>query len=282
MEYGLTFFPTDRSMHPGDFARAAEERGFESVWFAEHSHMPVSPMTPGPPAEGEPGLPREYYALADPFVALSLAAASTSTLKIGTGVCLLAQRDVFQTAKQVASLDLYSGGRFLFGVGGGWNQPETEDHGTPHAERFGVLREKVEAMKALWSEEIAEYHGKHVDFGPCRAWPKPAQAPHPPVHVGGGGERAIRRAVRYGDGWIPLMSQGDDDPLNLLPRLHEELAAQGRDAEGFEVSIYFYPPAVEAVDRCRETSVTRVLFPVPSAERDVVLPTLDEYAKLTR
>ena len=280
MKYGLTYFPTDISMHPGEFAKAAEARGFESIWFAEHSHMPIAPMTPGPPEEGQPGLPREYYAVADPFVALAMAAEATSTIQLGTGICLAAQRDVFQTAKQVASLDVYSGGRFHFGVGGGWNQPELENHGIAHNERFGILREKVEAMKQLWTEEQAEYHGKWVDFDPCHVWPKPVQKPHPPVHVGGVGERAIKRALRYGDGWIPLMGEGDADPIRQIPLLHEKLAEAGRDAADFDVSIYFCPANAELMGRCIEAEVTRVLFPAPSASREVVLPALDEFARL--
>jgi len=280
MKFGLTYFPTDYSIRPAKLAQAAEERGFESVWFAEHSHIPVSPMTPGPPEPGSPGLPREYYSVADPFVALSVAAAATSTLKLATGICLVPQRDVLQTAKQVASLDLFSNGRFLFGVGGGWNQPEIENHGTIHAERFAVMRERIEAMKLLWSEEKAEYHGKYVDFGPAYAWPKPVQKPHPPIHVGGAGLRAIRRAVRYGDGWVPLMSGGDDDPVTLLPKLHEQLRAVGRPVEDFEVTIYFCPPNPETVKRSADGGIDRVLFPVPSLPEAEVLTILDGYAKL--
>jgi probable F420-dependent oxidoreductase len=267
-------------MRPDAFARAAEERGFESVWFAEHSHIPVSPATPGPPPPGEPGLPRPYYAVGDPFVALAMAAAVTESLKVGTGICLVPQRDVFQTAKQVASLDCFSGGRFLFGVGAGWNVPEIENHGTKASERFAVMRERIEAMQQLWSEEQAEYHGNHVDFGPAYAWPKPVQQPHPPIHVGGAGLRAIRRAVRYGDGWIPLMSGGDDDPVDLLPALREQLEAAGRDPETFEVSIYFCPPTLETVERCREAGITRVLFPAPSVPEAELTRVLDTYAKL--
>ncbi|MCZ6823537.1 MAG: LLM class F420-dependent oxidoreductase [Deltaproteobacteria bacterium] len=280
MKFGLTNFPTDYSIHPAKLAQAAEERGFESVWFAEHSHIPVSPATPGPPEPGSPGLPREYYSVADPFVALSVAAAVTSTLKLATGICLVPQRDVLQTAKQVASLDLFSGGRFLFGVGAGWNQPEIENHGTIHAERFAVMRERIEAMKVLWSEEKAEYHGKYVDFGPAYAWPKPVQKPHPPIHVGGAGLRAIRRAVRYGDGWVPLMSGGDDDPVALLPKLHEQLRAAGRPLEGFEVTIYFCPPNPETVKRFADGGIDRVLFPLPSVPEAEALGVLDGYAKL--
>jgi probable F420-dependent oxidoreductase len=280
MKYGLTFFPTDYSIHPAELAAAAEERGFESVWFAEHSHIPVSPATPGPPEPGQPGLGREYYSTADPFVAISLAAAATRTLKLATGICLVPQRDVFQTAKQVASIDVYSGGRFLFGVGGGWNQPEIENHGTLHAERFGVMRERIEAMKQLWTQEKAEYHGKYVDFGPCYAWPKPTQSPHPPIHVGGAGLRAIRRAVRYGDGWVPLMATGDDDPVDLIPTLHERLREAGRSTDGFEVSIYFCPPVADTVKRCSDGGIDRVLFPCGSVPKSEALATLDTYAKL--
>jgi len=279
MHFGLTYFPTDTSMRPDAFARAAEERGFESVWFAEHSHMPISPATPGPPEPGQPGLPREYYAVADPFVSLAMAAAATERLKLATGICLVPQRDVIQTAKQVASLDRFSGGRFLFGIGAGWNVPEIEDHGTRAADRFAVMRERVEAMKQLWTEEKAEYHGEHVDFGPCHVWPKPQQRPHPPIHVGGAGPRAIRRAVRYGDGWVPLMSNDDNEPVALLPRLREALDETGRDPAGFEVSIYFCPPQAEVVARCREAGITRLLFPVPSADPDGVRRVLDSHAK---
>ena len=282
MEYGLTYFPTDISMHPGEFAAAAEARGFESVWFAEHSHMPLGPITPGPPAGDEAGLPREYYAVSDPFVALSFAAATTTTLKLGSGICLVPQRDVFQTAKQVASLDLYSGGRFLFGIGGGWNQPEMENHGIPHRDRFVIMREKVEAMIQLWTEEQAEYHGNFVDFSACHAWPKPVQSPYPPIHVGGAGPAAIRRAVRYGDGWIPLMAAGDDDPLLLIPRLHRELEEAGRDVERFEITIYFCPADPEVVKRCEEAGVSRVLFGAPSVAADALLPALDQLVELTK
>lgn len=278
MKCGLTFFPTDTSMHPDAFARAAEARGFESVWFAEHSHIPVSPATPGPPEPGQPGLPREYYAVGDPFVSLAMAAAATERLKLATGICLVPQRDVFQTAKQVATLDHFSEGRFLFGVGGGWNRPETADHGTDPDVRFAVQREKIEAMKELWTQEQAEYHGKYVDFGPCYAWPKPHQAPHPPVHVGGAGRRAIRRAVRYGDGWVPLLGSGEDDPVELVPTLHEALREAGRPVEGFEVTIYFCPPDVDVVSRCEQGGVDRVLFPAPSADAETLERVLDGWA----
>jgi probable F420-dependent oxidoreductase len=278
MKFGLTFFPTDDSMRPDAFARAAEARGFESIWFAEHSHIPVTPATPGPPEPGRPGLPREYYAAADPFVSLAMAAAATERIRLATGICLVPQRDVFQTAKEVATLDRFSGGRFLFGVGGGWNRPEIHDHGVDPDQRFAVMRERIEAMKRLWTQEQAEYHGKHVDFGPCYAWPKPVQKPHPPIHVGGAGPRAIRRAVRYGDGWVPLASAGSDDPIALLPELHKALEEAGRDPARFEVTIYFCPPSDEMVDRCRKAGIHRVLFPAPSADAATVEKLLDAWS----
>lgn len=280
MKFGLTFFPTDQSIHPAELARLAEARGFESIWVAEHTHIPVSPATPGPPAPGEPGLPAEYYRTADPFVALAMAAQATTTLKLATGICLVAQRDVFSTAKQVATLDRLSGGRFMFGVGGGWNTPEIENHGTDAAKRFAILRERIEAMKALWTEEKAEYHGDHVDFGPAYAWPKPLQDPHPPVHVGGAGLRAIRRAVRYGDGWVPLMGSGEDDPVDLIPALHRALDEAGRKIDGFEVTIYFCPPDPATVSRCADGGVHRVLLPMPSLQGDAAVARLDELASL--
>ncbi len=279
MKFGLTYFPTDYAMPPADFARAAEARGFESVWFAEHSHIPESPATPGPPEPGQPGLPREYYTVADPFVSLSMAAAATKTLRVATGICLVPQRDVFQLAKEVATLDAFSGGRFLFGVGGGWNRPEIENHGTDPDVRFAVMREKIEAMKQLWTEERAEYHGKYVDFGPSYAWPKPTQAPHPPVHVGGAGRRAIRRAVRYGNGWVPLMGGGEDDPVALLPAVREALEEAGRSADPFEVTIYFCPPYPAVVERCAVAGIDRVLFPMPSADAAGVETLLDQWAE---
>ena len=227
-----------------------------------------------------PGLPRQYYAAADPFVSLAMAAAVTTKLKLATGICLVPQRDVFQTAKQVATLDQQSNGRFLFGIGGGWNQPEIENHGTPHDKRFGVMRERIEAMKQLWTEDKAEYAGQYVNFGPSYAWPKPTQKPYPPIHVGGAGLRAIRRVVRYGDGWVPLMAGGDDDPVSLIPTLRKVAAEAGRDADAIEVSIYFCPPDSDTVKRCADAGVTRVLFPMGSVPTEDALKTLDAYAPL--
>ena len=205
MDFGVSMFMTDYAIGAAELARALEERGFESLWNPEHSHIPLSRKTPFP---GGGDLPKMYYDAMDPFVTLSVAAAVTTKLKVGTGVCLVIQRDTIQTAKLVASIDQVSKGRFLFGIGGGWNQDEMEDHGTVYATRFKRMREQIEAMKAIWTENKPEYHGEIVDFPPMMTWPKPVQKPHPPVIIGGAFPHAARRAVRYGNGWVPIAGRG--------------------------------------------------------------------------
>src|ERR1044072_272290 len=200
MQIGAAMFFTDYSMGATELARALEERGFESVWAPEHSHIPLSRKTPFP---GGGDLPKQYYDAMDPFVTLTAAAAATKSLKVGAGVCLVIQRDTIQTAKLVASLDQVSGGRFLFGIGGGWNQDEMEDHGTVYATRFKRMREQVEAMREIWTKPKPEYHGEIVDFPPMMTGPKPVQTPLP-IIVGGAFPHAPRRAARYGNGWIPI------------------------------------------------------------------------------
>ncbi len=222
LKTGVMMFPTADSIHPSELALAAEERGFESLWVAEHSHIPASRETPWP---GGADLPQMYYDAVDPFVALSMAAQATTTLKIATGICLVIQRDPIQTAKAVASLDTLSGGRFLFGVGGGWNREEMANHGTAFEGRWKLMRERIEAMKAIWTEDPAEYHGERVAFDPIIANPKPVQKPYPPIHVGGAFPGGMRRAIRYGNGWIPLLGRGDDDIVNHLPTFREAARA---------------------------------------------------------
>ncbi len=279
MHYGLTIFPTDYSIHPADLGRAAEERGFESLWVAEHSHIPVSRKTPWP---GGAELPKMYYDVVDPFIALAMAAAATTKLKVGTGICLVIQRDPIQTAKEVASLDLLSGGRFLFGVGGGWNAEEMANHGTRFETRFRLLRERIEAMKQIWTQKQAEYYGELVSFDPIFAWPKPKQKPHPPIHVGGAFPGGMRRALRYGDGWIPILGRGDGDIVEHLPALREEAAKLGRSLDGFEVSAYGVPPDGEKLRALRDAGITRALFFLPPAGKDDVLKLLDGYAETMR
>src|SRR6202047_2299923 len=232
MDFGVLMFMTDYAMPVGAMAQAMEERGFESLWAPEHSHIPLSRKTPFP---GGGELPKPYYDAMDPFVSLSIAAGVTKKLKLATGVCLVIQRDTIQLAKTVASLDQVSGGRFLFGIGGGWNQDEMEDHGTVYATRFKRMREQVEAMREIWTKSKPEYHGEIVDFPPMMAWPKPVQKPHPPVIVGGAFPWAARRAVRYGDGWYPNAASGD--PAEYMPRFRQMAAEAGRDPDSLPVTI---------------------------------------------
>ena len=272
MEYGITIFPTDYSITPADLALAAEERGFESMWFAEHSHIPVSRKSPWP---GGAELPKMYYDTYDPFVALASAASVTTRIKLATGICLVVQRDPIHTAKEVASLDKLSKGRVLFGIGAGWNAEEMEDHGTDFSRRFKVMRERIEAMKALWAEEEAEYHGEFVNFDPTFAWPKPFQDPHPPIHVGGGFPGGAKRAIRYGNGWMPIF--GRDDITQHLPEFRKMAEEAGRDPESMEVSIFGCTAKPELLEKFRDAGITRCVFGLPPADSDTVLPILDQY-----
>ena len=280
MEFGASIFFTDYSIAPAELAMALEERGFDSLWAAEHSHIPTSRRTPVP---GGGELARRYYDVMDPFVTLTAAAGATRRLKVGTGVCLVIQRDTIQTAKLVASIDQVSGGRFLFGIGGGWNAEEMEDHGTVYATRFKKMREQVEAMKAIWTQEKPEYHGDIVDFPPMQTWPKPVQQPHPPVIVGGAFPWAARRAIRYGDGWIPLAGGARyGDPLDYLPRFHRMAEEAGRDPQSLAVTVGGAPEDPDLLKRYRDLGVARVNFPVPPARREEILPVLDRLADLKR
>ena len=280
MEFGASIFFTDYSIAPAELAMALEERGFDSLWAAEHSHIPTSRRTPLP---GGGELARRYYDVMDPFVTLTAAAGATRRLKVGTGVCLVIQRDTIQTAKLVASIDQVSGGRFLFGIGGGWNAEEMEDHGTVYATRFKKMREQVEAMKAIWTQEKPEYHGDIVDFPPMQTWPKPVQQPYPPVIVGGAFPWAARRAIRYGDGWIPLAGGARyGDPLDYLPRFHRMAEEAGRDPQSLAVTVGGAPEDPDVLKRYRDLGVARVNFPVPPARREEILPVLDRLADLKR
>jgi len=276
MHYGVTIFPTDYSISMPDLARAAEERGFESLWVSEHSHIPVSRRTPWP---GGAELPKMYCDTLDPFVALAAAAAVTTRIKLGTGICLVVERDPIHTAKQVASIDQVSGGRFLFGIGGGWNAEEMENHGTQPKQRFKLLRERIEAMKAIWTKDEAEYHGELVDFDPIFMWPKPIQKPHPPIHVGGGFPGGARRAIRYGDGWFPIGGR-DGDIAERLAQFQEMTQEAGRDPAALEVSVFGAAPNEDAMARYRDAGVSRVVMMLPPAESEEVLPILDAHARV--
>ncbi|MEA2478933.1 MAG: hypothetical protein QOJ07_855 [Thermoleophilaceae bacterium] len=273
--FGIAIFPTGYSIAPAELARLAEERGFESLFFPEHTHIPASRATPYP-AGGE--LPREYSQTYDPFVGLAQAAAVTTTLKVATGICLMVERDPITTAKEVASLDALSGGRFLFGVGAGWNREEMQNHGTDPDRRFGLLRERVEAMKAIWTEDEASYHGRQVDFDRIWSWPKPAQKPHPPILVGGNGPKVIDRVVRWGDEWLPNRIGADADMIARFDELQERASAAGRGP--IPVTLYGTPRDPERIARLAEAGVHRFVFWLPSADREQIEPLLDERAAL--
>ncbi len=274
MKYGITTFPTEYSISPADLGVAAEERDFESLWVAEHSHIPVDRKAPWP---GGDELPKMYYDVMDPFVALAAAASVTRRIRLATGVCLVIQRDPIQTAKLVASLDQVSGGRFLFGVGAGWNIDEMENHGTPGQRRFKILRERIEAMKAIWSQEKAEYHGEFVDFDPLYAWPKPVQKPHPPIHVGGVFPGAAQRAVRYGNGWFPIPGRGASDYGELRSQIDAMATDAGRDPSEIEITVFGAGAKEADLERYRKMGIDRVLLFVPSVARDETLPLLDAH-----
>jgi probable F420-dependent oxidoreductase len=280
MQFGAAMFFTDYSMGAADLARALEARGFESVWAPEHSHIPTSRRSPYQ-AGGE--LPKQYYDVMDPFVSLAAAAAVTKTIKLGTGVCLVIQRDTIQTAKSVASLDQVSGGRFLFGIGGGWNAEEMEDHGTEFKTRFKKMREQIEAMKEIWTKDAAEYHGDLVRFGPMAAWPKPVQKPHPPVIVGGAFPHSARRALRYGDGWIPNASrQHYADVTDYLPQFKEMASEMGRDPGQVPVTIWGATEDYDRLRRYENQGIVRVIVSLPPDSAEKTLPALDRWAELIR
>jgi probable F420-dependent oxidoreductase len=277
MQVGAAMFFTDYSMSATGLAQAMEARGFESMWAPEHSHIPTSRRSPFQ-AGGD--LPKQYYDVMDPFVTLSAAAAATTTIKLGTGVCLVIQRDTIQTAKAVASLDQVSGGRFLFGIGGGWNAEEMEDHGTEFKSRFKKMREQIEAMKAIWTETKPEYHGDLVDFPPMMTWPKPVQKPHPPVIVGGAFPHAARRALRYGDGWIPNASrQQYTDVTDFLPQFQAMAAETGRTVP---VTVWGVGEDYDRLRRYEEQGIARIIISLPPDNADKTLPILDRWATLIR
>jgi len=279
MKYGISIFPTEYSIRPAELAAAAEERGFDSFWVPEHSHIPVSEATPG---RDQGALPNMYYETIDCFVALATAAQATSRILIGTSICLVVQRDPIQLAKEVASLDVLSNGRFQFGIGAGWNAPEIENHGTPFAKRLAVMRERVAAMEKIWSDDTAEYHGKYVDFGPMYAWPKPLQKPHPPIHVAANAPKGLKRVVDHGDGWMPLPGAGDGDPLLHIGALREQSKAAGRDPASIEVSIYLCPTDDDYLQRLRDAGGDRAIFLLDPHPRDAALRQLDELTAVMR
>jgi probable F420-dependent oxidoreductase len=279
MDIGASIFFTDYSMAPTELAPAIEERGFDSLWVAEHSHIPSQRRFDHP--QGAAALTKEYYDVMDPFVTLSAAAAVTTRLKLATGICLVIQRDTIQTAKSVASLDRISRGRFLFGIGCGWNADEMEDHGTVYETRALKMREQIEAMKEIWTQDEPQYHGKIVDFPKMKTWPKPVQNPHPAVIVGGTFRLAARRALRYGNGLLPQApSAGSGSPDEFMPQLRRMAEEAGRDPASLPVTLGGAPEDLDRLRRLHDLGVARMTVRLPAAGAEALLPLLDRWAKL--
>ena len=276
MKYGALIFLTDYSITPVALGRALEERGFESLFLPEHTHIPTSRKSPW---GGGGELPKKYYDVFDPFVTLGAIASTTLTLKLATGICLVVERDPIVLAKEVATLDQISGGRFIFGVGGGWNAEEMAHHGTAFETRFELMAERIEAMKTIWTKSKPEYRGTYVDFDEIMTWPKPVQKPHPPILVGGAFPYGARRAIQYGDGWMPIAGR-QQDIVELLPQFRQMAAEAGRDPDSLPVSMF--NPAADAatLSRMRDAGAERIVFELPSEREEKVLPLLDNLARL--
>ncbi len=278
MKFGVFMFDTDYAIRIDELARAAEERGFESLWIPEHTHIPKSRKSPWP---GGAELPKEYWHTHDPFVALAMAAAVTTRLRVGTGICLVIERDPITLAKEVASLDALSNGRFLFGIGGGWNAEEMANHGTAFKARWRVLRERVLAMKAIWTKDEPEFHGEFVNFDPIWSHPKPVQKPHPPILLGVNTPGGRQRVVEYGDGWLPLAVRAGDIAAGVAD-LRRRAAEAGRDPGTITVSVYGAKADEGLLRQYEKAGVERAVFALPAADRDTVLPLLDRNATLIR
>ena len=273
MDVGVQMFPTDLAIRPDELARETEARGLDALFLPEHTHIPVSRRTPYP---GGGELPDEYRRTYDPFLALTAAAMVTERLQLGTGICLVAQRDPIVLAKEVASLDVLSGGRFVFGIGYGWNHDEMENHGVEPKHRRAIVREKMLAMEALWTQDEASFAGEHVDLAPTWSWPKPLQQPRPPVLIGGAaGPTLFRHIAEYADGWIPIGGGGMSDGL---ARLRTEFEQVGRDPSSLQVTVIGAEPSAGKLDHLASLGVSRFLISLPAAPAAIVLPLLDRYA----
>jgi probable F420-dependent oxidoreductase len=272
MQFGVSMFFTDWAAPAAEVAREAEARGFESLFAPEHTHIPVSRLSPWP---GGDQLPEHYWHTLDPFVSLASAATATTRLKVGTGICLVAQRDPVVLAKEVASVDHLSGGRFLFGIGAGWNREEAANHGTAWATRWELMAERVAAMRAIWSEDAPEFHGRFVDFDPIWQWPKPVQRPGPPVLLGGAFAKALQAVVDYADEWTPIYGRPDDF-AGTLATLRRRAEEAGRGP--IPVSVFQCPNDAATIERLGELGVSRCVFALPAAPLDQLLGILDACA----
>jgi probable F420-dependent oxidoreductase len=276
MKIGLYVVPTATSMPLTTLAPALEARGFDSIWVPEHSHIPTTGSTPYP---GRGPVTRDFAQTLDPFLALTAAAAVTTRLKLATGICLLIQRDTIHTAKSVATLDQISGGRVLFGVGGGWNRPEMENHGTEYATRFRKLEEQLQALQRIWTQDEPAYHGEFVDFDPIWCWPKPVAQPHPPIFIGGETDHTLRRIVKLADGWLPRVR----DPalvLKGIDKLHRYARDAGRANGSIAISAFGLPARDEAIKPFRDAGVERAIIALPPGSNDETMARLDRYATL--
>jgi probable F420-dependent oxidoreductase len=273
VKFGVSMFPTDYAIQPIELAQAAEARNFESLWFPEHTHIPASRKTPFP---GGTELPKEYWHTHDPFVALGAAAAVTKKLRLGTGVCLVIERDPIVLAKEVASLDMISGGRVELGIGAGWNVEEMENHGALFKKRWKIVREKILAIRQIWTKEAAEFHGEFVNFDPIWSFPKPVQAGGPPILLGSQSKRSFERVAEYCDGWMPINFPRADFAGNVK-QLRDAEKAAGRKKLG--ISLFGSSAKEDEIKRFADLGFDRLIFPLPAAPRETVLPLLDKYAE---
>jgi len=271
--FGVSMFPTDYAIQPVALAQAAEERGFDSLFFPEHTHIPASRLTPFP---GGGDLPPEYWHSHDPFVALAACAAVTSRIRLGTGICLVIERDPITLAKEIASLDMISGGRVILGIGAGWNREEMENHGASFPNRWKILREKVLAMQAIWNNDAAEYHGEFVDFDPIWSYPKPVQEGGPPIWIGANSKWVFDRVAEYADGWMPIGGLGSGN----LEKMTAALEKRGRDIADLDLALFGAPMNPEQLRGRIDQGFDELVFNLPAKPAADVLPLLDRFAAL--
>ena len=277
MKLGAFYFPTDYGINIAELAKALEDRGFDSLYVPEHTHIPTSRKTPFP-SGGE--LPRRYSHTHDPFVGLAFAAAATKKLTIGTGICLVPQHEPIVTAKAIASLDQLSGGRFVFGIGAGWNVDEMENHGATYKTRFAIMREHVLAMKEIWAKDEAAYHGQYVKFDPIWSWPKPARKAGPPIILGGESDYTLKRVVEYCDGWLPRPR--GFDPVKGTERLRNMAKEKGRDPSTISITVFAPPPDKALLDSYQKAHLDGALLAIPDLTRDEILKQLDAWTPLAK
>jgi probable F420-dependent oxidoreductase len=278
MKIGAFYFPTDYGIDIAELAKALEDRGFDSLFVPEHTHIPTSRKTPFP-AGGE--LPKRYAHTHDPFVGLAFAAAATKKLKIGTGICLVPQHEPIVTAKAIASLDMLSKGRFVFGIGAGWNVDEMENHGATYKTRFAIMREHVLAMKEIWTKEAAAYHGKYVNFDPLWSWPKPHGKSGPPIILGGETDYTLQRVVEYCDGWFPRPRQGFSGAL-AVERLKKMADSKKRDFKDLTITVFGAPPEPAVLAEYQKANIQDALLAIPDLSRDEILKHIDKIAPLAK